>query len=63
MQRRIERALLDLDDVVRELLQAVGDAVAMERPERDDFQDEQVERALRQVGFRCGMDTYGFDTS
>jgi hypothetical protein len=54
VQRRIERALLHSDDVARELLQPLRDAVAMQRPQRNDFQDEHVERALRQVGLRQG---------
>jgi hypothetical protein len=51
MERGIERALLDLQDVAGHLLQALRDGVAVDRAEGDDFQDEDVERALEQVGF------------
>ena len=52
VQRGIERALLHLQDLARHLLQALGDRVAVNRPEGDDLQDQHVERALEQLGFR-----------
>ena len=56
MKRGIERALLHLQDVLRDLLQALRDGVAVERPERRHLQDQHVERALQQIGF-CGRHT------
>src|SRR5262245_43899982 len=53
MQRRIERPLLHLHDVAGHLLQPPRDRVAVDRTERDDFQDQHVERALQEVGFRA----------
>ncbi len=50
VQRRIERALLDLDDLAGDLLQPLRDCVTVQRPERHDFENQQIERALRQVG-------------
>src|ERR1017187_953739 len=47
----IERPLLHLQDVARDLLDALRDAVPMRRFERHDFQDQHVEGALQQVGF------------
>src|SRR5215471_14159940 len=52
MQRRVERSLLYLHDVAGHLLQPPRDGVAVDRTERDDFQDQHVERALQDVGFR-----------
>ena len=49
VERRVERALLDFQYVVGELVQAHGDAVAVVRPGAEALQDEQVERALQQV--------------
>ena len=47
IERGIERALLDLQDVARDLLDALGDAPAVHRFERESFQDQQIERALQ----------------
>src|SRR5262249_29298025 len=44
--------LLHLQDVARDLLEPLRDRVAVNRPERDDLENEHVERALEQVGFR-----------
>jgi len=38
----IEGALLHLQDLVRDLLDAFGDSPAVHRLERDGFEDEQV---------------------
>ena len=39
VQRRIQRALLDDDDIARDLLQALRDGIAMQRPERERLED------------------------
>src|SRR5215471_13289725 len=50
MEGRIERALLDLQHVAGDLLEPLGDGVAMDRSETHHFQDQQIERALQQIG-------------
>jgi len=50
MEGWIERALLDLEDLLGDLANAVGDAIAMDRAEGDDLEDEHVEGALEEVG-------------
>ena len=46
MQGGIERALRDLHDVARDLLEALSDSVAVDGAQGDDFEDEEIERAL-----------------
>ena len=41
--------MLDLENIVGTLLDGVGDGVAVRRPERQRFQDQQIERALEQL--------------
>ena len=48
MQRRIERTLIDLERTLRDLLNPLGYRPAMLRLERDRFQNQQVQRPLRQ---------------
>ena len=50
VQRRIEGPLLDFQAVFGNLLDAQQDAVAVQRAERDGFQNQHVERALHQIG-------------
>jgi len=50
----IERALIDLDDGAGDLLQALRDAVAVGGLEREDLEDQHVERALRDGKTRRG---------
>ena len=50
VERRIERPLLDLQYVVRDLNDALGDGPAVHRFERKRLQDEEVESALQQIG-------------
>jgi hypothetical protein len=52
MERRVERALVDLQDVLRDLLNALGDRPAVERLRLQRPQDEQVERARKEIGNR-----------
>jgi hypothetical protein len=42
-------SLLHLNDLSRHLLQALRDRVAVQRSEGNDFEDQQVERALRKI--------------
>ena len=46
---RVERALLDLKQFVRQLPKALDDAVAVERSQAESLQDKQVERALQEI--------------
>ena len=46
----LERALSDFQRVARELLDALADAPAMHRGEREGFQDEEVEGSLEDIG-------------
>jgi hypothetical protein len=50
VERGIQRALLNLQRVARDLLDAQQDPVAVRRAERDRLEDEQVERTLQQLG-------------
>src|ERR1019366_9297589 len=43
MQRWIQRALLHLQHVLRDLLQPLSDGVAVDRPQRGDLEDQQIE--------------------
>ena len=47
MQGRIERALVDPHGIARHLLEPLGDPVPVGGLERQDLEDEHVERALR----------------
>ena len=49
MERRVQRALADLQDFAADLLNALGDGPAVRRLERDGLEDQQVERALNEV--------------
>src|SRR6185503_14960913 len=50
VQGRIERALLDEQHVAGKLTDALGDRPAVLRLEGDDLEDQQIERALDEVG-------------
>ena len=69
MERRIERALVDLEDVARDLLDALGDAPAVHCLEGQCLEDEHVERPLQDVGvvrrhaFSCRVSTGEWDRS
>ena len=52
LQRRQQRAGIDLEDAARDLLDAPGDAEAVHRLETERLEDEHVERALDDVGIR-----------
>jgi hypothetical protein len=42
----VQRALLNLEEIFGDLLDAQEDAVAMQRAKRDGFEDEHVQSAL-----------------
>ena len=50
VQRWIERSLLNVQRVARHLFQPLRNRVAVQWAEGDDLEDEEVERALQQVG-------------
>ena len=49
MQRRIERALLDLQDVVGVEFDGLGDGVAVGRSQQQGAQNQQVQSALQEL--------------
>jgi hypothetical protein len=49
MERGIERSLVHLQDVARQLLDALRNRPAMLRLEQERLQDEEIERALDEV--------------
>src|SRR5207245_1424720 len=49
IQRRIQRALLNLQAILRNLLDAQEDAVTMQRPEGNGLEDQHVQSALQKV--------------
>src|SRR4029079_4755487 len=58
MEGRIERALVDLQDVLGDLLDALGDGPAVQGILLQRAQDQQIERAGQQVGgSRHGVDS------
>src|SRR4051812_31191049 len=50
MQCGVERSLVDLQDVARDLLNALRDAPTVHGLEREGLEDEHVERPLQDVG-------------
>jgi hypothetical protein len=50
VQRRIERALADPQLLARHLANALRNRPAVQRFERDDAQDQEVECALDEIG-------------
>jgi hypothetical protein len=50
MQRGVQRALLNLQNVVGNLYDALGDGPPVHGLERDRLQNQQVERALDKIG-------------
>ena len=55
VQRRIQRALLDLQHVARRLLDELRDRVAVHRAAADRLQDQHVERARQERRFVFGV--------
>jgi len=54
LQRGVQRALADLEDVLRHGLEALRDGVAVERPAHERPQDQQVEGAGQEIGRLIG---------
>src|SRR4051812_27468398 len=49
VQRRVERSLSHLQDLIRHLADALRDRPAVHRLERDHFQNQKVQRALNEI--------------
>jgi hypothetical protein len=49
LERRIQRAFADLEDLVGYILQMGGNAISVHRTSTKGFEDEQVERAGEKV--------------
>src|SRR5947199_9563886 len=49
VERWVERAVFDGEDVACGLANVIRDAAAMDRPEHEGFQDEHVERTLEEL--------------
>jgi hypothetical protein len=56
VQSRVERSLLNLKSVSRDLLDTLGDSPAVFGLERNRFQDQKVECSLDKIGW-SGHDT------
>ena len=52
MQSGIQGTARHLHNIAGNLLQPLRDGITMHRLNGDDFQDEQVQRTLREIGFR-----------
>src|SRR5256885_15233804 len=51
VQSRIQRALIDSQDFLRELLNALCDSPAMQRPGNESLEDEKIKDSLEKLGF------------
>src|SRR6185436_18027793 len=51
VQRRVERAVAHLQHVAGDLLEALADRPGVERLEREDLEDQEVEGALDEIGW------------
>jgi len=49
MERRIQRAMLDLEHFVRSAFNRVGDGVAVRRPQYERSENQQIQRALEKI--------------
>ena len=63
VERRIQRAVADLEDIARDLAQALADGPAVLRLERQDLQNQQVKRALDEVGWSAHVGSLGYRVS
>jgi hypothetical protein len=52
VQRWIERPLVDLEDILRNFLDALRDRPSVERRGLEDAQDEEIEGAGEEIGLR-----------
>src|SRR5262249_32120943 len=46
VERRVERTLLDVEHLVRELSNTLNDSVAVQLSQRERFEDQHIERSL-----------------
>jgi hypothetical protein len=60
MKGRVERALLDLQSFFRDLLNALRNRIAVDWPERNDAEDQQVQRTLGEIEFGWSRHAYDF---
>lgn len=49
VKRWVQRSGTDLENVIRHLLESLGERPPMQRFELEDFEDQEVERALEEV--------------
>jgi hypothetical protein len=63
MERRVQGTLGELENVVGDLLNPLGNGVAVYRSQIDDLQDEHVERALGELRSLLHCDTMFSDIS
>jgi hypothetical protein len=56
----IQGALLDLQCFLREHLHVLRNGISVNRPERDDTKNEEVQSALREIEFRWVQHAYDF---
>ena len=60
VQRGVERSVAHLQDVTGYLLEALPDGPAVERLEGEDFENQQVERALDEIGWPAHGASLGY---
>jgi hypothetical protein len=53
IERRVQRALLNLEAILRNLLNAQKNAVSMQRAEGDRLEDQHVQRPLQEIDPFC----------
>src|SRR5216683_3932160 len=59
MQSRVERAVLDLQNLIRAMLDHVSDGVSVRRAKSQRLQEQQVERTLDQVALQRSSASFG----
>jgi hypothetical protein len=61
MQSGVERALLDLQGLFRNLLDPLRNRIAMDWPQRNNAEDQQIQRTLWEIKFGWShYHAYGF---
>jgi len=58
VKRGIKRSLLDVQNILRHLLNPIGDGKAVPRVVLERFQDQHVERAINEVRFFLGHTSF-----
>src|SRR5438270_7934222 len=54
VQRRVQRSLLNFEEIVRDLLDALGNGPAVQRTQRYSFQNQQIQSALGKIDSLLG---------